>query len=214
MFNSRKPIVITMIFSLLSITLPITADDQQESEIPPGAARLLSKTDIVTLSADFAQLRHLKFMSVPLKSSGRLLFRKPDSIVWLVDAPAKSRLVVSNGRALMEIPDLNHREILDADVDPVISELADHIVSIAAQDFSLMKKKYRIEFIPEKTVRLVPIDDKLKKAITMIRIEFISPGIISRMIMEQAGGDRIEISFSNVRLNPTLPSDAFKMDNG
>jgi len=190
------------------------AQEKTGSGIPPEAQRLLTQSDIRTLCADFVQVRHLKIMSVPLESSGSLYFRKPDSVVWEVKKPAPSRLVISGGRALMEIPGLNHREVVDTAVDPVLKELAGHIVSIAAQDFKVMQQKYSMEFKPESTLILTPTDQQMKKAVSSIRIEFLSPGIIRKMTMNQPGGDSIEISFSSVRLNNKLPENIFNIDNG
>ena len=52
-----------------------------------------------SISADFVQEKHLPILTKPLKSNGRLFYRRPDALRWEYTAPVKSVLLMHGGDA-------------------------------------------------------------------------------------------------------------------
>jgi len=207
--SKRKSMAILTAALLWALSTPWLVDAVCPCSIPKEAKALMGSTPVRTLTADFVQQRTLSVMSTPLESQGRLFFQSPDSVVWEVTSPAQTRLVIHQGRALMEMPGVKYTSVVDTASNPLMKDLVDHIASIASQNLERLAERYTIVFEPPTGIRLVPREERIEKAVSSIRIDFSSPQIIRTIEMRHPNGDRLEIRFTNVRINPSLSDGLF-----
>ncbi len=191
-----------VVFFGLLILLGIGSTSRAEQPNPPGK-----------LDADFVMERTLKVLSDTLTSSGKLILGGPGLLRWETLSPAKSVLVVNQGKAWLHYPDLDVTKRFDIGRDPVMKLLSEHLLALTSGNFSKIKALYEIEALEDGAKKLVPKQPEIKKVFSEIRIRFQKNNVVSRVELVSTGGDVTAITFLKVRLNPTLPKALFKVSD-
>ena len=164
-----------------------------------------------TISARFTQTKHVSLLDEPLVATGRFLFKRPDRMRLDIESPQPATILI-NGRDI-RIPGMSESDKQQLAVTPMAAmfselgamfsgspnELRQHFYLVAAPDNGAIE------------VTLTPTVPDWQKLFRTIRIRFVEPDlVVGAMHFDDALGDRLDITMSNVQRNQEVPDAAFE----
>jgi len=187
-------------------------DDKKEAKPPPLRERLKKAMQTVRgFRADFEQEKKLRVFKKPVKSSGILLFERPDRMRWEIRKPFRSLLVVNGSKvAKFEWVDGKRRAIkLGRGADALLVAM-NRLRAWFTGEFN--DKTFTIEVQEKPEIRLVlrPKAKALKARID--RLEFYPSKDLKsmrRVVIVEAKGDVTVMRFKNHTTNQPAPKSAF-----
>jgi hypothetical protein len=120
----------------------------------------------------FAEEDHLAILDRPVKSSGELLYERPDRLEKRTLVPHPASLLLDHGSLTIQYG--RRRRVLALRDYPQIAPLVESLRSTLAGDRSALAQVFQITFtgsLERWTLSLVPLDAKLRSAVQRIRIE-------------------------------------------
>ncbi len=166
------------------------------------------------LTARFEQVRHSSLLATPLISTGQLAFQRPDRLRWTVRTPAPSDFVMQGSKVGMLWPDLGLREELDLAATPEAAQIVHAMMTWLGGDLDQLLADYAVEWVggTPAVVRLTPRGGGLSAVLEQVELEVAgSPPVVRRIRMTEPGGDRVEIRFEDLQLDPALPPETFQL---
>lgn len=193
---------------------PAGIDDatwQRMLEIDAKAAQV---TDLV---ADFEQRKFTAMLKKPLVSTGEILVRG-SSMLWKTRQPEPGALQINEREVRMYYPAQKSIEVyqireklgqLAASPLPRLAALQQHF-TFRPLPLAELKETDDAKFF---AVEMAPIDPELAEHVERIRVLLDSGrGLIVRLEMLDADGDRTEISFSRIRTNVGVTDEQLRID--
>jgi outer membrane lipoprotein-sorting protein len=186
---------------------------------PPSVDELLarldaSSKDLVTLKGEFTQRNRVKLFKQELRSTGRLVYRRPRQIRWEYLAPDPSALVLDGERATLTMPgaapqvfDLEH----DATLRPIFDQL---LFWLSPGSIGHEREQYDLVVggtaeLP--TLALTPKGGPMARAFRRIELRLDGKsGLLRGILLVEKNGDEKEIVFTRLERNVPLPADAFR----
>ena len=166
--------------------------------------------NIKSVCADFVQEKHLKILSKPMISRGKLFYQAPGSLRWEYASPVRSILLVNEGEAKRYV--IKDNEIIE---DSSAKMQSMHIV----MDEITRWLSGRFDENPDFTVGaktkskivLKPVKESLAKIIQRIEIYLSkTPGVIDAVNIHEGEGSYTKLNFKNVKLNKKINDSIFK----
>jgi outer membrane lipoprotein-sorting protein len=187
---------------------------------PPGVDDKLWKrmlevdargANVRDLTADFLQEKHTPLLKKPLVSSGTIKI-KGSAALWTTTQPEPPVLRIDDKEVKLLYP---KQKVLE------VFATGDQMGTLAASPFprlSVIKKHFTFEQIPAKelmgdsadetkqlALRMRPVDDSLKKHLVEVAVVLdVSTGLVLRAQTIDGDGDRIVLTFSNMKTNTGL----------
>lgn len=161
-----------------------------------------------TLTADFTQVNESVTMKTKKKSSGVILFKRPDKIRWETYSPDKSLLISDGKRFWFYTPPFEEGEngqVIERKSSEIKSKLAHALLSgsfSAARDM-------KIESLPNSEFKLIP-KPGTAGTVSEARI-LIDPEkkLIQKVTLEHQDGNRSEITLDRIELGKPLGEQLF-----
>ncbi|MEZ4242034.1 MAG: outer membrane lipoprotein carrier protein LolA [Myxococcota bacterium] len=182
------------------------------AEVPAAAAAAWRELSAERLTARFEQVQHRSVLAKPLHATGSLAYARPDRVRWTVDAPVRSVFVLDGARASSALPDLGHRETLDLSQQPEAARLVQGLLVWLGGDLARVARDYDVAWQdgPPAVATLTPRDPTLKKLLARIELTVGgAPRQVERVVLHEPSGDYVEITLSDVVVDPVLPPGTF-----
>lgn len=174
--------------------------------------------DVRDLSADFVQEKHTPLLKKPLVSSGTIRI-KGTAALWQTDKPEPTVMRIDEKEVKLFYPKQKVVEVF---------ALGDRMASLAASPFprlSVIKQHFSFERMAAKelmgdkadeakqlALRMRPIEESLKKHIDEVAVVLdVETGLVLRAQTIDGDGDRIVMTFSNLRKNTGLTDADLEM---
>lgn len=210
-----------MKWRLLAVALAAVAAAGAEDEPPllEGAAReaFLDEVErgmagVRTVAAAFEQEKTLALLEEPFRTSGVLLFQRPDRLRWEIQVPFRSLLIVAGDEAAKyEFIDGERRRLALGRGAGAVAAVMERIRGWFQGRFDRDGEQYelRARRAPEPTIVLVPKDPALRENLRAIEVRLTARlDAIERVVLEERGGDRTVMTFrllaQDVPLDPAL----------
>lgn len=202
-------------FYLLSGGLPMPAFGQEVEEL----IRIIDaqQRKIQTLTADFVQKKETRIAKQPLLSSGVVKFKRPDQVHWNYTQPEPMEVAVSGEGIWIYYPDSLQAEKYHLGRNHRVRQFLEPLLAIFQKTFRQLSAGYAIFYEGLDAgrlhhFRLRPRDEKVQKVLAGVdlRIDKTS-GAIIRFTMTEANGDRLNLEFQNLQMNPPLTDDDLKI---
>lgn len=165
---------------------------------------------IKSLSSDFVQFKHLNFLSKDIETSGRMLFKEPNSILWHYKKPYNYSIIFKNGKIL--INDDGKKSTMDVSSSKIFGKINKLIVGSVNGDM-FDDKEFSISYFKSKTnsiVKFIPKDAALKKYIKQIELTFDSKDTtVIQVILLESSDDFTRIVLNNKILNAKIEDTVF-----
>jgi outer membrane lipoprotein-sorting protein len=169
--------------------------------------------DLSTLTATIVQTKHLSLLDEPLVSTGRLAFKRPDSLLLQMESPRPMRIVIHGSRVSLPELGAEAKAALTGAPTAVLSRLR----AIFAGEFSTLEESFEIRATEDDAgiaVELESRDPQMFNTVRTMDLRFERPALLLRTIrMRNALGDALEIALSDIQRNPALPDPTFAIDD-
>jgi outer membrane lipoprotein-sorting protein len=158
--------------------------------------------------ADFSQLREIKGMAQPLKSSGELLIAQDKGLWWHQAKPFPLTLVLDDKR-MVQVMNGQAPQIITADSNPQMFQFNHLMRALFQADRQVLEQNFALNFsdLGQQKWQLVltpktsPLD-KLFNTITLQGAEYLD--VIK---LNDRQGDNTDITLTNQRLTPASLTD-------
>jgi outer membrane lipoprotein carrier protein len=200
-----RPYIIPLLLLCGAASVCVAADRDTEDALE----RLKSLTASVdTLRCDFTQTTNIPLFANPVESRGKLLFKKPDSLVWEYTSPTAQGLVFSGGKGFRWEEEKNRRVPFTTAEDPVASLVAAQMLAWIRFDRSWMEARYAVHSGGKDGLSflLIPKNADLRSILASLSIRFADDGVARTILLKEASGGSTTIQLHNVAVNG--PSDA------
>ena len=179
---------------------------------------LAVSTNLTSFEAEFRQTRHLKVLTEPLASTGRVWFSAPDQFRWEVGNPPQSIALRSGETLVVLSPKLRRAETYS--LGGASSGPAKDLMGLLDGAFprSLEEWKHRFEVVGVLTnqgvlqLELRPRSASARKLMPtlVVGLDLGSHGLrLTEMVM--ADGSRIRSEFHSLRTNVPVSPDLFRV---
>jgi outer membrane lipoprotein-sorting protein len=169
-----------------------------------------AQRDTRSIDADFRQVKHLTLLDEPLVSTGRFVFAKPDRVRLEVKEPEPATIVIRG--ADIHIPGLSEKDRQALSGSPMVAMFT-QLGAVFSGSVDKLEEGFEVEAKSEGDgVRLVlvPRSAEWKKAFQRMQLDFAGADLVVRDIhIEDALGDRLEITMENVKRNVEIADDLF-----
>ncbi len=149
------------------------------------------------LSAQFKQTRHWAALHDALVTQGTVRYEKGGRLVWRMDPPTESEVIIDDQRATIHYPALGTTQTLDFSAEPGLGRVFQSIRSVLEADLDRLQPIFEL-----KLDRKVPLSLTLKprlrevsRTVERIRLEFDKQLRLTHVRLDEAGGDWTEIVF-------------------
>ena len=201
-----RPFAAALALSLLGAAVPSGAatTDEVLARLARDAAR------VETLQAGIVQEKRLEMFQDTVISRGRFAYRRPDRLRWELTEPVATGFVIagSSGRRWHGLT--GKTEPFDLERDPMMKVVAGQLLGWAHADFDAMRRDYRIVVASEApvTLQLEPLATNAFVA-RVIMVFAQSGNHVESVTVEERGGDRTVMRFTDVEVNLPLPDELF-----
>lgn len=183
--------------------------NENEIAIFKQAVSVVSKK-IKTLSTDFVQYKHLDFLSKDIETSGKMVFKEPNSLLWQYKKPYNYSIVFKNGKIL--INDEGKKSAHDIGNSKLFGKINKLIVgSVSGNLFD--DKEFTISYFKNKdqnVAKFTPKDATLKKYIKQIELTFDrEDATVVQVKLLESSADFTRIVFKNKIINANVDDSSF-----
>ncbi|PWC20024.1 hypothetical protein DDT52_11790 [Brenneria roseae subsp. roseae] len=189
--------IATVLMLLSGVVQAVTLDELQQR---------FSSQPVVR--AEFTQLREIKGMAKPLRSSGQLLIAQDKGLWWHQATPFPLTMVLDDKR-MVQVMNGQSPQIVTAENNPQMFQFNHLLRALFQADRRVLEQNFAIDFTERGnqqwrlvlTPKTSPLD-KLFNTITLNGGEFLD-GID----LDDRQGDMTRITLSNQQLTPRILSD-------
>lgn len=165
---------------------------------------------IKTLSTDFVQYKHLDFLSKDIETSGKMVFKEPNLLLWQYKKPYNYSIVFKNGKIL--INDEGKKSAVDIGNSKLFAKINKLIVGSVSGDL-FDDKEFSISYFKNKdqnVTKFIPKDATLKKYIKQIELTFDKEdATVVQVKLLESSADFTRIVFKNKIINAKVDEAAF-----
>ncbi len=171
--------------------------DTQKAQI---AARFAA---VNTIESSFTQQKYMALLDEPVTSEGVFYFQKPGRIRWQYKKPFQNGFLIVDGVTYRLEKDKKEKQS-----SPLSSNMAAQMLAWLTFDLETLSKQYTLNFTPDGVI-LTPQKEGFLKQIEVV-FSKQNPQALSRVEIQETGGDKTVLIFHNPKTNQKLPAEAFK----
>ena len=165
---------------------------------------------IKSMSSDFVQYKHMDFLSKDVESSGKMLFKEPNSIQWQYKKPYNYSIVFKNGKIL--INDEGKKSATDVGNSKIFGKINKLIIGSVSGDM-FVDKEFQITYLKNSVnniAKLIPKDASLKRYIKQIELTFDKEdATVIQVKLIESSEDYTRIVLKNKVINAKIDDTIF-----
>jgi outer membrane lipoprotein-sorting protein len=169
-----------------------------------------AQRDMRTMTAAYVQVKHVSLLDEPLVSSGRFIFKRPDRILLKMEQPQPLTVTIT-GREV-HIPNLPARERQALGMAPMAAMFT-QLSAVFTGSMRALEQGFEVAAVEDDSaiqVTLVPRQESWKRMFRSIQLRFAGPQLfVQKIRLDDALGDNLEITLSDVRYDIDIPDAAF-----
>ncbi|MBE1426607.1 outer membrane lipoprotein-sorting protein [Desulfomicrobium macestii] len=168
-------------------------------------------TAVESISSEFSQENRLSVFEETIVSSGRFLFRKPDSLRWEYLSPITEGFALQGNQGVRWTE--TTRTSFSLRNDPLMNVVARQLLAWATFDLAWLSAEYDITLEADSPVllKLVPKSSDTAQVLKHLLIEFsLSSNTVQRVELHDQSGDLTRILFKNPQVNTPLDDGMFR----
>jgi outer membrane lipoprotein-sorting protein len=208
-----KTKIYLLVLFLIGFQFKSLAQEQKmsESEIAvfKQSVAVVSKK-IKTLSTDFVQYKHLDFLSKDIETSGKMIFKEPNLLLWQYKKPYNYSIIFKNGKIL--INDEGKKSDVDIGNSKLFGKINKLIVGSVSGDL-FDDKEFSISYFKNKDqniTKFIPKDATLKKYIKQIELTFDKEdATVVQVKLLESSADFTRIVLKNKVINAKVDEASF-----
>ena len=158
---------------------------------------------VTLLHADFTQTRTLAALSRPLKATGSLVLSRDQGVIWQVRKPLSLCYVITPGGIKEFGPDGTAKP-KGAKDGPVVAQIGRILQSLLQGKWSALDDYFTIRAEGRPEAWKINLAPKPQTAAFLKGIQLSGGRTIDRVILQEPGGDRMELAFERPRTQDPL----------
>lgn len=166
------------------------------------------------LESNFTQIKHLDVLSEDIESTGRLVYKADNNLLWEYHAPLNYLIVLNQGK--ISIKDEGKVSSYDLSGNKTFEKVNEMIIGSIQGDLLLEEQDYRYEFkesSQQYLVELFPKQAKVKEFMQSIKVYFSKKDYsVQQLQMLEQSGDYTTITFSNKKINGNISDAVFRIN--
>ena len=184
-----------LIFALCLIAGFCISDDAAWERVPGMLKPIKGK-----LEADFALVRHFKDMDYDMPGNGSLSFTPGSEMVFRTEKPMKAVITLSPAQVTVNDGEAGKTTTIKSEQQPWIKQIFQLQDSWFKGDVSGLKAEFDVSIQDENTLLFTPKNPKVLAFAKTMQLH-IKPKTrhVAKLVMTEASGDSITITFSNIR---------------
>ena len=197
----------TALKMLLLLLLATAVTEAAAADVPAPGVRPPK-----VVAAKFVQVRHLAELDMDVESRGSMVCELDNRLRWQVDEPVRSITLIDREK-LTHFDDATKQiAVIEQKKFPWLKLLRDSLDDWLSGDRRRLARRFDVSCPRPDTLHLVPRDAVMDKICRSVDITF-SPGAdaISLIRITEAGGDTLEIRFSEVVNDPRLSPQFWRL---
>lgn len=199
-----KTLLRSTVAALCLLAIPVVAL-ADEAEAAARLNELLSKAR--TITADFSQMTLSSNGASMQDTTGTMVVKRPGMFRWHTNPPLEQELV-SNGETIW----LYDPDLMQVTVQKMDQRLTHTPALLLSGDVSTLQENFTIALSEGGNVLDFVLTPKANDSMfESLRLSF-RDGVINDMQMNDPVGQRTNILFQNVQLNPQVDNDVFTFD--
>ncbi len=218
---TRKTLRTLVLLGLAAMTHSLGSADNR----PPAISSTLTTIEVLertqvkagelkTLGGRFRQIKHSRFLTEPMESTGVFQWKPPERFRWEVVQPVPFRAIANGSTILLHYPDLNRASLLR---HPSGESLLGQIAGTAG-DLASFKNLYHARLLPVEpgqpedtiTLSLVPKSGRQDRFIKEIRVTIDPPTWLPKQVdIFETSGDRTSIWLMDLVANGPMEDALF-----
>ena len=173
---------------------------------------LPKKASYRVISGDFVQIRRIAGLDMDVRITGNMVSELDGRLRWQVDAPVRSVTVIDREKLTHFDGETKKLSVIRQETFPWLRILRDSLDEWLSGDRTRLARRFQVSSPRPRVLRLVPRESAQKKLFRSVELEFAEKGdLITVIRIEEVTGDKLEIRFSNLRRDPRLPRDLWRM---
>jgi outer membrane lipoprotein-sorting protein len=163
-----------------------------------------------TITGRFVQTKRLSLLNEDLVSTGSFVFKQPDHVLWKVEEPRPMAVLVTGQEVRIPgLPDQDRRAMATGPIPAMFRQLGAILtgsVETAKQDFDMTAHEEGKSI----RVKMVPREPQARRVFRELHVSFSGEHLLVQEIrLENALGDSLDISFSEVQRNRDVSDSTF-----
>lgn len=201
---------------LIFLNVSIFKSLAQEQKMSEGEIALFKQSvsvvskKIKILSTDFVQYKHLDFLSKDIETSGKMVFKEPNLLLWQYKKPYSYSIIFKNGKIL--INDEGKKSAVDIGNSKLFGKINKLIVGSVSGDL-FDDKEFSISYFKNKDqniTKFIPKDATLKKYIKQIELTFDKvDATVMQVKLLESSADFTRIILKNKVINGKVDEASF-----
>jgi outer membrane lipoprotein-sorting protein len=213
MLSRRSVLSVFLLLAIASAAPAQTRGFSPVSNLDAFKTRFSAESGkVLSISSDFKQEKELTALTEKITSTGKFWFKRSDRVRIDYERPFVYRLIMNGDRILLKDEQKENRinvksNKLFQQVNRIMIDCIQGTI-LNSRDFSTTvlenEKMYLLE--------MIPTGKNLKDLFSVIRLYVDKKDYSAAMIeMNEPGGDRTILSFSNKRINQTVNDEVFAL---
>lgn len=199
---------------LLAVPCSFAGDELKPVSNPKPILEDLQRkmASVTTVYLEFAQERHLKLFTEPLKSEGVMLIEKPDQIRWETTSPYQS-ILLGNHKSVAQFERTDGAwKKLRLGFPQMLKRVMDQMVLMHQGRLDALTSEYSVSVSTGSVVQvtMIPKDDKVREMLSALEV-LMQPDLSAtrEVIMREPNGDFTRIIFRRERRAAKFPAGTF-----
>jgi outer membrane lipoprotein-sorting protein len=171
----------------------------------------VASRNVQSVSAGFTQTKHLKMLTKPITSEGKLYYHRPSEFRWEYTSPIKS-ILVKNKQGISRVTFRGGKFQPDAEAKlKPVQMVLEQMEQWLRGDFSQSKMfEATLEQGPPVRVKLTPRDKALNQFIQVVYVVMSTvPGVADSIEIWESADAVTRLKLKDVKLNQPLPPHVF-----
>jgi len=176
-------------------------------------ADLKERTALISsVQGEFVQETLIPMFASPVKSKGRYVFRRPDSVRWEYTDPMREGVALQGEAGFRWEDNPANRRAFTVRTDPLAGIIARQLVTWITFDAERIGGEYAIEQVAEEPLRLkmTPLRADIRSVIEAITIAFRVDGTASLVEIAERQGGKTSIIFAEPVVNGSVDDREFE----
>jgi outer membrane lipoprotein-sorting protein len=212
----RNAVLMGVVSLCLCLPFNLRAENVDEDTRAFLARFSKAMSGVSTVFSEFEQDRHMALLEAPLRSTGVIIFSKPNRLRWDTVTPYRSTLI-ADGKNVAQFEKMGDSwKKLKIGYAAAMGEVMESLSLVWGGDLAGQRKHYRLAVKDgeEPTLTLTPRDSGMRKVISAIELHFKEDlSAATRVVLKEPGGDSTVIRFVSQNINPKLPERCFNLDS-
>lgn len=198
-----RTLILTVFFLLLCVSLPAGQ---------PLAERLTPLKKVKVTTADYIQIRTIADLDMQVTITGSMVYEKDGRLRWQADSPVRTITII--GENSLQNYDCETKKLitLDGKKFPWLKLIRESFTDSFTGDPEKLQKRFQIKEITPYILELTPADPLLSDWVQTLQITFRQDfTAVEKVEIREKNGDRLEILYRNIKLDPVLPETLWKL---